>query len=234
VEVKGLLHDNALAEWIRSLPKPLGLMACNDLRAQQVLNACGAYGILVPDDVAVIGADNDDVLCGLSDPPLTSIDPNARRMGYEAATLLERMLHGHAPPTEKILVEPTGVVVRQSTDVLAIADRAVAKAVGFIREHACDAINVEDVCQQTRLSRSTLERRFVGLLGHSPKAEILRIRLQHVKKFLIETDHPLAKIAHLTGFTHVENMCKFFKSRTGQTPGQYRKEPQAQRPRRAD
>ena len=227
-EVKGLLHEDAVAAWIQSLPKPLGLMACNDLRAHQVLNACGKHDIAVPDEVAVVGADNDEVLCELSDPPLTSIDANARQMGYEAAALLERMIHGEPCPTEKILIKPGGIIVRQSTEVLAIADRMVATAVRFIREHACNGIDVEDVLGSVRLSRSTLERRFAKFLGRSPKSEILRVQLQHVKRFLTETDYPLAKIARLAGFSHVENMCNFFKTKTGKTPGQFRKEARGQ------
>jgi len=184
----------------------------------------------VPDEVAVIGADNDEVLCELSDPPLTSIDPDARGMGYQAAALLERMIHGEAPPREKIRIKPRGVVVRQSTDVLAIADRMVAAAVHFIREHASSGISVEDVLTDVRLSRSTLERRFAKYLGRSPKTEILRVQLQHVKRFLSETDYPLARVARLSGFSHVENMCNFFKAKTGQTPGQYRRQARTRAP----
>ncbi len=229
VETRGLLREDTLAAWIESLPKPLGLMACNDLRAQQVLTACGEHGIAVPDEVAVVGADNDEVLCELSDPPLSSIDPNAKKMGYEAAAMLERMIEGQDPPDEKTLIKPLGVVVRQSTDVLAVADRTVAAAMHFIRQRACDGIGVEDVCRHVRISRSTLERRFTKFLGRSPKAEILRVQLQRIKQFLTETNYPLVKIAKLVGFSHVENMCNFFKSRTGRTPGRYRKESQLQK-----
>lgn len=223
VETRGLMHEDALATWIESLPKPLAIVACNDVCAQQVLTACGDHGIAVPDEVAVLGGDNDEVLCELSNPPLSSTDPNAKKMGYEAAALLERLIEGQEPPEEALLVRPLGVVVRQSTDVLAVADRAVAKAVRFIRESACDGIGVEDVCRHARLSRSTLERRFAKHLGRSPKAEILRVQLERIKQFLIETDYPMAKIAQLAGITHVENMCRYFKSKTGMTPGQYRK-----------
>jgi len=222
-EEEGLLGESALADWIAGLPKPIGLLACNDLRAQQVLNACGRREVAVPDEVAVLGADNDEVLCGLSNPPLSSIDPNARRMGFAGAEMLERMIRGYKPPKGKILIPPAGVVVRRSTDVLAIPDRTVAAAVQFIREHAASGIGVDDVLAAVRLSRSTLERRFAQYVGRSPKAEILRVRLQHVRQFLAETDYPLAKVARLAGFAHVENMCHFFKAKTGDTPGQYRR-----------
>ncbi|MEA1950169.1 MAG: DNA-binding transcriptional regulator [Planctomycetota bacterium] len=224
VEAKGILHEKALGEWLKSLPKPLGLIACNDLRAHQVLNACEQWGIAVPDEVAVIGADNDEVLCELSNPPLSSVDPDAHRMGYEAAALLERMIDGEPVPKEKILVEPAGIIVRKSSDVTAIPDSAVAAALFYIREHACGSISVDDVLQEVRLSRSTLERRFTKYVGRSPKNEILRVQLRQVKQFLSETGYPLSKIARLSGFKHVENMCHFFKAKTGETPGQYRKQ----------
>ncbi len=222
-EAKGILHEEALGQWLDSLPKPLGLIACNDLRAHQVLNACAQRGIAVPDEIAVIGADNDEVLCELSNPPLTSVDPDAHRMGYEAAALLERMIDGEPAPQEKILVQPAGVIVRKSTDVTAIPDRAVAAALYYIRENASRGISVDEVLQEVRLSRSTLERRFTKYVGRSPKNEILRVQLRHVKQFLTETDYPLAKVARLSGFKHVENMCHFFKAKTSETPGQYRK-----------
>lgn len=226
-EKRGLLYEEDLARWLDSLPKPLGIMACNDLRAQQVLNACNVRDIAVPDDVAVLGADNDEVLCGLSDPPLSSIDPNARRMGYEAAALLEQMIRGEKPPREKTLIEPAGIVTRRSTDVLAIADRTVAAAIQYIRDHATEGLTVDEVLHHVNISRSTLERRFTKYLGRSPKAEILRVQLLNVKHFLAETDYPLAKIARLAGFNHVENMCNFFKQRLDVTPGQYRRQSQA-------
>ncbi|MBN1589320.1 MAG: DNA-binding transcriptional regulator [Pirellulales bacterium] len=228
-EHKAALHEDELARWLVTLPKPVGLMACNDLRAQQVLNACSKRDIAVPNDVAVLGADNDDVLCGLSNPPLSSIDPNARRIGRESAALLERMIAGEPPPRDKILIEPAGVVVRRSTDVLAIADRTVAAAVEYIRDHATEGLHVDDVLRRVRLSRSTLERRFAKYLGRSPKAEILRVQLQRVKQFLAETDYPLNKVARLSGFNHVENMCNLFRRRVGQTPGNYRKQLRADR-----
>ncbi len=221
-ESRGFKNEEVIARWIKPLPKPLGLMACYDLLAQQVLNACNQHEIAVPDDVAVIGADNDEILCELSDPPLTSIDPDARRIGYEAAALLERMIQGKQPPQQPILFPPSRIVVRRSTDVLALGDRMVATAVQYIREHAREGISVEDVLRQVPLSRSTLERRFAKYLGRTPKAEILRVQLAHVKQYLSGTDYKLSEIAELCGFSHVENMFHFFKAKTGITPGQFR------------
>jgi LacI family transcriptional regulator len=129
-----------LAAWVRQLPRPIGIMACYDLRGQQVLSACRRVGLAVPDEVAVIGVDNDDLLCELSEPPLSSVIPNTQRTGYEAANLLDLMMAGRSAKGEAHLIPPVGVATRQSTDVLAIEDRNVARAIHFIRLLACDGI----------------------------------------------------------------------------------------------
>ncbi len=214
--------EETVASWVNELPKPVGLMACNDLRAHQVLMACSDRDIAVPEELAVIGVDNDELICELCHPPLTSIEQNTEGVGYQAASLLDRLLDGEAPPAAPILVEPLGVVSRQSTDIVAVGDADVATAVHFIRGHACDGIHVSDVLQHVQISRSTLERRFTRLLGRSPKAEILRVQLDRVKHLLSMTDYPLARIAQLAGFEYMESMCECFKRVTGQTPGQYR------------
>lgn len=223
-EIRGLLREDEMAGWLKSLPKPVGLMACNDFRAQQVIDSCLQCGIVVPDEVAVVGVGNDEVLCELSNPPMTSIDVNAWKIGYDAAALLTGVIQGEKPSRERVEVEPKGIVVRQSSSVLAIPDRSVAEAVRFIREHACEGIGVNDVLKQVRLSRSTLYRRFTEFLGHSPSDEIRRVRLQRIKQFLSETDYPLVKIARLVGIEYVENMCNLFKAETGMTSRQYRVE----------
>jgi LacI family transcriptional regulator len=220
----GLRYEESVATWVSSLPKPVGLMACNDLRAQQILMACGDREITVPDEVAVIGVDNDELICELCHPPLSSIEQNPQRVGYQAAALLDRLIDGETPPAEPILVEPLRVVARQSTDVVAIGDACVTAAVHFIREHACDGIQVKDILRHVRVSRSTLERRFARLLGRSPSTEISRVRLDRVKHLLSMTDYPLAKVARLTGFGYTESMCYCFKQTVGRTPGQYRHE----------
>jgi len=223
-ETQGLLFEDAIAKWLATLPKPVGVIACNDIRGQQVLNAAREHQIPVPEDVAVIGVDNDEVLCELSDPPLTSVEPDTQRIGYEAAALLDRMMRGQAPPAAKVFVEPGNVVTRQSTDVLAVADREVASAVRFIRQHATAEISVEDVLDQVPLSRSTLERRFMKIIGRSPKAEILRVKLERARRLLAETDYALVAIAGMTGFKHAEYLSVVFKQKFGQTPGAFRME----------
>ncbi len=223
-EAHGLLYEDQLAAWVASLPRPIGIMACNDIRGQQVLNACRAIGVQVPDEVAVVGVDNDQLLCELSDPPLSSVMPDTRRIGYEAAALLNRMMQGDPPPQGKIFIEPAGIIARQSTDVTAIDDPHVAQAVRFIRQHACHGITVEDVLDHVGISRAALDRRFTALLHRTPKAEILRVRLARIEDLLVHTDLTLPAIAELAGFKHVEYMCTVFKQKTGRTPGQHRRE----------
>ncbi len=223
IEAERLPPVTHIAAWLKSLPKPVGLMAATDDRAHHVLNVCGECGIAVPDEVAVIGVDNDEMLCDLCDPRLSSVALNPLKVGYEAAALLDRMMRGASPPRARTVIPPLGVVMRQSTDMLAISDADVAAAVRFIRERACDGIAVADVVRQVGLSRSTLKRRFAAVLRRSPKDEIDRVQIDRVMQWLSTTELPLAKIADLAGFRHVESMCKLFRRKTGMTPGRYRK-----------
>jgi LacI family transcriptional regulator len=174
--------------------------------------------------------DNDEGLCELSDPPLSSVIPHTRRIGYEAAALLERFMAGARPPAATTFVAPLGVRTRRSTDVLAVEDRDVAAAVRFIRENACKGIKVEDVLAAVPLSRTVLERRFTKLLGRTPKAEIARVQLERVRQLLAETDFPLSRVATLAGFEHPEYLCAVFKKKTGQTPGRFRTLAQLRQP----
>lgn len=211
-----------LAGWIRDLPKPVGIMACYDFRGQQVLDACRRIGVAVPDEVAVIGVDNDDLLCELAHPPLSSVIPNTHRTGYEAARLLDEMMSGRKVKGETHLIPPLGIATRQSTDVLAIEDRNVARAVHFIRQHACDGIKVRDVLKAVPHSRTVLEAQFKKLLGRTPHQEILRVRLNRVKQLLTETDLPLEQIAERAGFPHVEYLSVAFRREVGMPPSRFR------------
>lgn len=230
-------QQQALGDWIRSLPKPLGLMACNDVRALDVLDAARRVNVSVPEQVAVLGVDDDAVVCNMCDPPLSSISVNGRRVGYEAAALLDQMMaerdagksfaeivasrsiHRSVPPVE--------VVTRSSTDTLAISDMSIASAVRLIREQACNGLTVNDVLDATGMSRSILERRFRKHLGRSPQAEIRNARLKRVKELLAETPMSLEQIAARTGFEHTEYLSVMFKREVGVTPGQYRAESKA-------
>ena len=211
-----------IGKWLRSLTRPVGLMACNDTRGQHLLDACQREDLAVPEEAAVVGVDDDAVLCNLCHPPLSSIVPNAERVGYEAAALLDRMMQGEKPPTEPVLIPPLGVTTRQSSDVLAIDDPIIAAAVRFIRERACQGSSMKDLLRHVPLSRSLLERRFRRYLGRSPQAEIRAVQLKRVKQLLTESDLSLDQIAPLAGYTHPEYMSVVFKRETGQTPGQYR------------
>ena len=214
--------QRSLARWLQQLSKPVGVLACYDIRGLQVLEACRRLGALIPDEIAVLGVDNDELLCDLADPPLSSVIPNVRRTGYEAAALLDRLMAGEAVSTEGNLFEPLGVATRHSTDVLAISDPHVSSAVRYIREHACDGIQVTDVVQQIPLSRRVLERRFTQLLGRTPHEQILQVRLDRVKQLLAETDLPLSRVAERTGFVHVEYLSVVFKRTFEITPSRYR------------
>lgn len=226
-ELKGMLDSAGVTHWLRKLEKPVGLLASNDIRAQQVLQCCEDAGIAVPDDIAVVGVDNDEVICSLCQPNLSSIELNTQKIGYDAAAMLEHMMAGGASPTELTLVPPKQVIVRGSTDVIAIEDRTTAAAYRYLRDHACESISVDDVVRQVPLSRRSLERRIRQHFGRSPAELIAEIRLARIKQLLEETDFPLKKISGLTGFVHDEHMAVFFRKHVGQPPGQYRKKWQA-------
>jgi LacI family transcriptional regulator len=211
-----------IAAWLKSLPKPVGIMACYDSRGQQVLDACRNAGFAVPDEVAVIGVDNDELLCELASPPLSSVIPDAHRAGYAAAARLDRLMAGKTVAPTAELVPPLGVASRQSTDALALDDKDIVQAVRLIREHACEGINVADVLRAVPLSRRVLEQRFQKLLGRTPREEILQVRLARVKQLLGETELALYQIAERTGFEHVEYLSVVFKRETGLTPSAWR------------
>jgi LacI family transcriptional regulator len=212
----------AIARWLKGLPKPVGVLACYDVRGQQVLAACQEAGLAVPEDVAVIGVHNDELLCDLCEPPLTSVIPNARRAGYEAALLLERMMKGERLPVAVRWIEPLGVALRQSTDVVAVGDAKVSAAVRYIRDHAAEGIDVTDVLRAVPMSRTLLERKFKTLLGQTPHEHILRTRLARVRAMLAGTDLSVALIADRTGFEHAEYLSVAFRRETGMTPTAWR------------
>ena len=216
-------EQEQIAAWILRLPKPIGIMASNDDRGQQVLDACRRVNVLVPDDVAVIGVDNDEILCNLSSPPLSSVDINTEQVGYEAAALLERMMAGRPGPEKPLLLAPHGVVSRESTNVLATEDRELAAAIRHIRVHACEGLRLKDSAQWANLSRRELERRMRKLLGRSPKAEITRVQLERAKRLLTETDLPAAVIAEKCGFSEPKYFNQVFHTKVGLPPGAYRR-----------
>jgi LacI family transcriptional regulator len=213
-----------LTAWVRELPKPAGLMACSDHHAQRILDACQRAQISVPEEVAVIGVDNDEEICRLSDPPLTSVILNSEKVGYEGARLLDRIMLGRSkhrdPPP--VLVPPLGVATRRSTEVTAINDPLIANAARAIRERACQGITVEELLEAFSISRSVFYQRFHDALGRSPHYEILRIQLDRVQGLLRQTSLPLKTIAEMAGFNNANYLSVAFKREIGVTPGEYR------------
>ena len=223
IEAESLRREASLARWLRKLPKPIGLMACNDMRAQQVLALCNEEGIGVPDTVGVIGVDNDELRCDLVAPSLSSVDPGAHHAGYEAAALLDQRFRGNPPPAGPSLIEPAGVVRRSSTDVFALDNPEISAALHYIRENACGKLSIRDLLKYSGLSRATLDRQFVKHLGWTPRAEITRVRVERVRELLTTSDLPLKKVAHLGGFPNLQMMYRALRKTVRQTPAGYRR-----------
>jgi LacI family transcriptional regulator len=213
-----------IAAWVSELHKPVGIMACDDFRALQLLAACRLADVAVPEQAAVIGVGADDVSCALADPPLSSVVLNAWRMGYEAARVLDGLMRGQKASARKVLIPPLDIAARQSTDVTAIADATVAGAMRFIREHACDGINVEDVVRRAGISRTALQDHFRNALGRPIHDVIVDARIARVRELLAQTSLSLLDIAERTGFKYPEYMSSVLKQRTGWTPARYREE----------
>jgi LacI family transcriptional regulator len=213
----------AMARWLQSLPKPVGLMACNDDRGQHVIEACKIAGLRVPDEVAVIGADNDELVCELSEPRLSSIAINFERAGYESARVLDQLMKGHRAPRQPIIAPPTHLVTRQSTDIFAIPDLGVAKALRFIRDHARKAIQVNNVAGAAGVSRRVLEKRFQRLLARSVGGEIRAARVDQIGRMLVETNQSVSEIAAALDYTSAEHIARHFRQVAHLTPLAYRR-----------
>lgn len=216
-------QQQQIAAWLRSLPKPIGIMTCHDDRGQQVLDACRRAEVPVPDEAAVVSVDNDPHLCNLCTPTMTSIDVNPSLIGYEAAALLDRLMQGGQPQQRiTLLGPPRGIAPRRSTDTLLIEDQEVAKAIRYIREHATEGIRVSEVIALAEHAPSTLERRVKKILGRTIKAEITRVRLARAKLLLSETEFSVAKVADRTGFSEPKYFCEVFRKHEGVTATEYR------------
>ncbi|WP_145357326.1 XylR family transcriptional regulator [Alienimonas californiensis] len=211
-----------LGAWLTALPKPVGVMACYDIQAQWLLDVCREVGVSVPEEAAVIGVDDDWLLCELATPPLSSVIPDTRRTGYEAASRLDDLMSGRRVDPAPVFMQPVGVATRQSTDVLAIADRDVAAAVQFIRQRASSGINVADVLRAVPVSRRSLEDRFRAILGRTPHEEIARVRLNRVRRLLRETELPIGEIAARAGYRSAAYLSAAFRKSVGCSPRDYR------------
>lgn len=218
-------HQRDLVAWLRELPKPAGVFAVNDQLGFWVLDAARRAGIAVPEELAVVGAENDNMLCDTASPPLSSVRLRGQAVGYDAARILDEWMAKERIPKagEKHLHAPGDIATRQSSDIVAVEDPSISAALRFIRQHATGAIDVTRVAREAALSRTVLERRMKALIGRSPGEEINRIRFAAVEKLLAQTDLTLDAIASRCGFTHPQYMAEAFRKRTGMTPGEFRK-----------
>jgi len=220
-----------LAHWLGRLPRPLGLMAANDTYAWLATTACREAGLAVPEHVAIIGVDNDEVYCSLAQPPLSSVITNNERLGYEAARRLAARMAG-APASRRpaAIVKPIGIHARASTDTLAIDDEEIAAALRLIRDHAIENLTVSDLAEAVGLAGSTLQRRFRAAVGLSVHEACIRRRLEIACRLLAETNLSLVAVAHRAGVGHQQNLGRLLRQRLGLTPAAYRQQARAGHP----
>lgn len=212
-----------LKRWLRSLPVPLGIFAADIESAYAVTDACWSCGLSVPESVAVLCGEDDQLLAEISNPPLSCIDSDPRRVGYEAAEQLDHLLRGVSASRSVRLIPSLGVVERRSTDTVAFEDPQLADAVRFIRDFATTSIDVSDVLRRVPMSRRALEQRFNQYLGRTPAAEIRRIRINRVKDLLRDTDWQMPQISKAAGFSSTEVMNQVFRRELNLTPTEYRR-----------
>lgn len=213
---------SSLSQWLKSLPKPIGLMACDDNQGQHITEACRHSKIRIPEEVAVLGVDNDEMICEFSDPPLSSIGQDAETGGYEAARLLHRMIVHGAQDFYDIVVRPTQIFTRQSTDIFATHDEHIASSLKFIHRNTDKNLQVDDVVKQVPLSRRALEKRFVAVTGYPIYQYIFNLRIEKFCQKLLETDMTVFEIAMDIGLTDTKNISRQFKQIMGCTPIEYR------------
>ena len=218
---------NALMEWLSSrlaaAPKPLAVFAFNDADAARVLYAAQSAGLSIPEEVAILGVDDETIITENQSVPLSSVRHDLARIGYEAAALLERLMNGKAPPPEAILVPPLGITVRRSSDVVAVSSPLMRRALSLISDHLADAYGANELASALGISRATLNRLFASELESSPSAEFLRQRIARAKIMLASTDDPMKLIASSCGFCDSAHFANVFRRKTGQTPRNFRK-----------
>jgi LacI family transcriptional regulator len=217
-----------LKRQLAKLPLPIGIMVQSDHRATYLISACEAVGLAVPDQVAIVGVDNDEQSCELAVVPISSVDCDREAMAYEGARLLDNLMHKRRPIQPTITIPPKGVVVRRSSDIFAVKDPAVARAMAFIRERYLEPIGVDDVIRASRASRCGLYRAFERELGRSVGDEIDRQRVEHAKRLLAQSSEKLYRIARSSGFSGAEHFTRVFQRTAGMTPSQYRREKRGQ------
>ena len=214
-----------LIQWLKTLPKPIALMACNDDRAQNVLDAARVANVFVPEELAIIGVDNDELICNLTTPPLSSVAVNKEKAGYEAAAIMDKMLRGEKIQ-ECIIAPAKYVVTRESTDITSITDPEINKALKFISEHNNRPLQVNEVVEAVCISRRILEKRFRKILGRSLHKEIRRIHIREICQMLLDTNLTVAEIAERLHHTSDKHFSRYFQREKGISPLQYRKKHQ--------
>jgi LacI family transcriptional regulator len=212
-----------LRDWVNGLPKPVGIMGCHDQRAAHVLEACRILKIQVPQEVAVVGVDNNEMICESQYPPLTSIDLNGSRTGYEAAAMLDRLLSGLPLPERHVMIPPKEVVARMSSDILAVENETVVDALRFIQKNFDQMISVDAVARFVGISKSNLEALFRKSLGGSVGEEIRRCRLERIQVLLLDRSLNLKAIAQQVGLRSSSYLVSFFEHQTGETPRSWRR-----------
>lgn len=219
---QGWSPNRSFRRWVQSLPERVGVGAFYDFFGLQLSEVCREAGRRVPEDVAIVGMGNDDFLCDFSRPSLSSVAVANEAIGYQAAALLDRLMKGHPPPSQPILVPPRGVVARQSSDVLAIDDVVVAAALRWIRASSHRGIRVGDLLREVPVSRRLLERKFRTVLGRSISEEIRRVHIERARNLLADTDLAMSALAPSAGFSNASHLSIVFRQETGMTPTAYR------------
>ncbi|WP_297807829.1 DNA-binding transcriptional regulator [uncultured Alistipes sp.] len=213
-----------IADWIRSLPKPVAIMACDDNQAYHIIEACQQIeggGCRIPDDVAVLGVDNDETICRLSSPNLSSLNQGVEQGGYDVARLIDRMLRDPDAAPEDVVVMPTHIVTRQSTDIYANNDPHIACVLKYIHEHIGQKLTVNDLVEQVPLSRRLLETRFKREMGTSLYDYIIQMRIERMT-LLLCNGLSVSEAAAELGFADIKNLSRTFKHIKGMTPSEYR------------
>ena len=211
-----------IRHWIENLPKPIGIMAANDIRALHVIEACNQSGVVIPEQVAVLGVDDEEIFCDLSSPRLSSIRPDCAKIGFQAAELLDQMMSGSERTTKRIAIQPEGIIARPSTDITAVSDELVVKAIKKFRRKDGRRCDINTVTKELNISRARLEKRFAKALNRSA-ADIRRwVMILRIQQLLVDTDLTLTEIATINGLVNSESLNVMFKTNVGVSAGTYR------------
>ena len=216
-------HLREIRHWVEKLPKPVGVIGWSTVGCRHLAMACTEAGLSVPDEVAIISLETEDLLGRAISPPISGVDIAVEEIGVKAAGILDQLFRGEAVEEPTVMLQPLGVTARQSTDLLMADDPMVRDALRFIRDHASFGIDVRDVLQEVPVARRTLERRFKELLNRTPAEEIRRVKLERVRELLAETQMSIPEIADAAGFNYAEHMIPAFKKMFDCTPTAYRK-----------